>query len=98
MESNLQVMKIWQADDRTLGIEWTDGRSSRYDVVDLRRKCPCAECVDEFTRKPILKAEDVREDVRPIRIESVGRYALSIRFSDGHNTGIYTFEILRKIG
>ena len=97
MEENIQVKKIWQQDDRTLGVEWSDNQRSLLDVVMLRKKCPCAFCVDEWTNEPILKAENVGEDVRPVSIDSVGRYAMSIKFSDGHSTGIYTFKYLRSL-
>lgn len=95
--NNVMVQKIWQADPRTLGIEWTDQQTSFYDAVELRRRCPCASCIDEWSRAPRLKAEDVADTVRPLRIDSVGRYALSVKFSDGHSTGIYTFQMLRKL-
>ena len=94
---NLQVQKIWQADERTLGVVWTDSHESSYDVVELRRKCPCAKCVDEWTGEQRLMPEDVPETVRPVRIDSVGRYALSISFDDGHSTGIYSFQFLRTL-
>lgn len=98
MAEHIGVKDIAQLDSRTLGVRWSDGRESRYDVVDLRRRCPCAECVEEWTRKPLLNPEDVPETVRPQRIQSVGRYALQIQFSDGHSTGIYTYEMLRELG
>lgn len=92
---NFRVKAITQIDDRTLGIMWTDGQSGKYDVVELRRKCPCAVCVDEWTHERKLKDADVADTVRPLQIDSVGRYALKIEFSDGHKTGIYTFPFLR---
>lgn len=92
-----RVRDIRQLDERTLAITWTDGRENRYDVVALRRACPCATCIDEWTRKQILAPESVPESVRPVRIESVGAYALKVRFSDGHDTGIYTFQMLRAL-
>lgn len=96
--NDIQVKRIWQADERTLGVAWTDGRDSRYDVVELRRRCPCASCVDEWTRKPILKESDVPETVRPHRVRSIGRYAMAFEFSDGHSTGIYSYNLLRDLG
>ena len=96
-KKNIQVKKIWQESERVLGIEWTDDHLSKYDVVDLRRKCPCAKCVDEWTGEQRLLPEDVSESIRPIRIDSVGRYALSINFNDGHATGIYSFQFLRSL-
>lgn len=92
-----KVKEIYQIDERTLGITWTDDQESKFDVVELRRKCPCASCVDEQTGKRILKPEMVKETVRPEQIRSVGRYALNIVFTDGHSTGIYTFNMLRKM-
>ncbi len=93
----IRVQEISQKDDRILQVLWTDQQRQEFDVVELRRKCPCAVCIDEWTREKRLKPEDVSEEVRPIEIESVGRYALKIRFTDGHSTGIYTFENLRKM-
>lgn len=94
----VRVKSISQLDDKTLGITWTDDKSSRFDVVELRRKCPCASCIDEWTHEQILRPESVSESVRPLKIESVGQYAMSIQFTDGHRTGIYTFSMLRKLG
>ncbi|HYX33530.1 MAG TPA: DUF971 domain-containing protein [Oligoflexus sp.] len=98
MSDQARVKRIWQQDDRTLAINWTDGRKSLYDVVELRRQCRCANCVDEMTRKRTLNPDEIPESVRPVKVESVGRYALTIHFTDGHRTGIYPFERLREIG
>jgi DUF971 family protein len=94
---NTRVRDIRQLGERTLAITWTDGRESRYDVVALRRACPCATCIDEWTRQKRLAPDSIPETVRPVRIESVGAYALKVRFSDGHDTGIYTFQMLRDL-
>lgn len=95
--SDLRVRDIAQIDGRTFKIAWTDGAESLYDVVELRRKCPCATCIDEWTHQPRLLPEAISDDIRPERIDSVGRYALTIKFSDGHGTGIYPYPLLRKI-
>ena len=94
---SVRVKDISQLDGRSFGITWTDEQSSKYDVVELRRKCPCATCIDEWSHEQILKPESVLESIRPIKIDSVGQYALSIQFNDGHKTGIYTFSMLRKM-
>ena len=93
----VHVKAINQTDDRTLSITWTDETSNSWDVVELRRKCPCALCIDEWTHERRLDPTKVPETVRPLRVNSVGQYALSIQFSDGHNTGIYTFKLLRDL-
>jgi ATP-binding protein involved in chromosome partitioning len=80
-----------------LRIEWRDGRVSRYPVRALRLACPCARCIEEMTGRPILKQEDVPPDVKPVQIRPVGRYAVQISWTDGHDSGIYTFENLREL-
>ncbi len=89
--------KIEQRDARTLAITWADGVDSLLDVRELRLACACALCVDEWSGKAILSPESVPEDVAPVGIQSVGRYAIQIDWSDGHNTGIYPFERLRAL-
>jgi ATP-binding protein involved in chromosome partitioning len=89
---------IAQDGPRALRIEWRDGHVSRYAVRDLRLACRCARCVDEHTGRPLLVAEGVPEDVRPVRVSPVGRYAIQITWTDGHDSGIYSFEYLRDLG
>jgi ATP-binding protein involved in chromosome partitioning len=90
--------EIRKAGPRTLAILWSDGRESRYDVRDLRLHCPCASCRDEVTGERLLDPARVPADVHPLHLASVGNYALKIRWSDGHDTGIYTYERLRGLG
>jgi DUF971 family protein len=97
MNSYLGVKEIWQKDSRTFGITWTDNKESTYDVVALRKFCPCAICTDEMTGKRNAANDKIPDTVRPVMIKSVGRYALSIQFNDGHSTGIYTFDSLSKM-
>lgn len=79
------------------GISWNDGHVSEYSVRNLRLECRCAGCVDEWTREKTLKEDQVPQDIGPKKIETVGRYALHFVWSDGHDTGIYTFEHLRSL-
>ena len=58
----------------------------------------CASCGDEWTGDERIDADSVPEDVHPVSIESVGRYAIQIHWSDDHSTGIYPFERLRELG
>jgi ATP-binding protein involved in chromosome partitioning len=88
---------IEQAGPDRLRIRWADGLDSVYAVRELRLACRCALCIEEGTGRPLLDASKVPADVRPLRIQSVGRYALQFAWSDGHDTGIYTFEYLRAL-
>lgn len=85
------------ADARRLRIEWKDGTRSEYEPRTLRLRCPCAACVDERTGERILVPEMVPPGVHPLAIHYVGRYALQFQWSDGHATGIYPFDYLRRL-
>ncbi len=89
---------IRQAGPRTLAIVWADGRESRYDVRELRLACGCAQCIDEWTGEGRLDPTRVPDDVHPVRIDPVGRYAIQIEWSDGHASGIYPFRRLWELG
>lgn len=80
-----------------LQIRWKDGTESLYLPRELRLACPCAGCVDEMSGVRTLRPSDVREDVHPLSIHYVGRYALQFVWSDGHRTGIYPFDYLRRL-
>ena len=88
---------IRQAGPRQLAIRWGDGRESLLDVRDLRLACGCAVCVDEWTGEERLDPGSVPEDVHPLKIEPVGRYALQLAWSVGHATGIDPFRRLREL-
>ena len=90
-------MKLAQDGPGTLLVRWNHGHESRHPVRALRLACRCASCVDEWTGQPRLAPESVPTDVRPLTIEPVGRYGLQIDWSDGHNTGIFTFETLAEL-
>ena len=88
---------IRQKDAHTLAISWADGHESEFEVRALRLACGCAQCVDEWTGEERLQEASIPADVHPLRIEPVGRYAIQIAWSDGHETGIYPFKRLRAL-
>jgi len=63
----------------------------------LRRRCRCAHCVEEFSGRPILKPEDVPDNVYPVRLQPMGNYAMAIQWSDGHSSSIYPYEMLLEL-
>jgi ATP-binding protein involved in chromosome partitioning len=78
-------------------ILWKDGHESVYTGYALRIACRCAQCVDEMTGQAQWREASIRPDISPLAIDPVGRYALRFQWSDGHATGIYTFEHLREL-
>ena len=97
MQPEITPVGIAQVGPDRLQVDWQDGRRSLYAVRTLRLACRCAFCVEEMSGRPLLREQDVPEDVRPVRISPVGRYGVQIAWSDGHDTGIYTFEYLRSL-
>ncbi len=91
------IRKIYQKDNYTFTIEWCDGKISDYRLNDLQNKCPCAQCTDEITGKRLVKESHIDPNVRAKRVVSIGRYALRIDFTKGCSTGIYSFDMLRRL-
>lgn len=84
-------------DDSVLQIKWEDGHLSRLRLDVLRAECPCASCKGHHPSQSLnLKPEQFAE-IRITDLAPVGRYAYSISWSDGHNTGIYTLKSLREM-
>lgn len=81
-----------------LRIEWKDGVVTEHAARDLRLACPCAQCIEEHTGRKVLVPDSVPEDILLLGVETVGRYALSFMWSDGHRTGIFTWPHLRRLG
>ncbi len=84
------------ADDGGIRIQWPGGPQVTIPAARLRDLCPCAGCVEEGTGRKILDAATIPADIRPLAILPVGNYAVQIHWSDGHSTGIYTWEALRE--
>ena len=82
-------------EEEQLAIDWPDGDKRYYSPYQLRISCSCASCVDENTGAKILDAKKVPIDITIHTVRAVGRYGISIQFSDGHGTGIYKFENIK---
>jgi ATP-binding protein involved in chromosome partitioning len=95
--SRTTAIGLRRTNTRTLSALWEDGHQGDFDVRDLRLACPCALCVEEMSGKPLLDPGKVRPDVAPVTLTSVGSYGITIKWNDGHSTGIYSFENLRAL-
>jgi DUF971 family protein len=93
----IEPTQIIEESDREISIKWSDDAETKYNAPQLRRNCPCASCVNEWTGEKILNEASVSDDMFVSSIAVVGRYALNFNFSDGHNTGIFSFQYLRKL-
>jgi DUF971 family protein len=89
--------EIAPVENRAVRILWQDGHESIYPYVYLRENCGCAECIHEWTGEKLITKDRIPPDIRPVSVTAVGNYAVSIRFSDGHGTGVYSFDLLKRI-
>src|SRR3954452_19981665 len=88
---------ITRRDDGLL-FEWEAGDNQAfYPARELRLACPCAGCVEEMTGRALLDPGGVPPDIRPVSVALVGAYGLRIHWSDGHSTGIYTYDQLLRL-
>jgi DUF971 family protein len=89
-----------------LEIDWQDGHKSAWSFAWLRDACPCATCVDERKAQgrkpgqPKAKATALlpmySPPPKPASAQGVGRYALQFTWLDGHSSGIYSWDYLRR--
>ena len=93
----IEPREISQESNTQLRINWADGWVCDYNAAALRRVCPCAQCVNEWTGQRTLKPERISDELEIKDLTIVGRYALNFRWSDGHETGIYSFQYLRDL-
>ena len=93
----IEPTQIIEESDAEVSITWSDGTKTLYTAAQLRRGCPCATCVNEWTGEKMLDPAKIPDDITFTTISIVGRYALNFNFSDGHDTGIYSYAYLRKL-
>jgi DUF971 family protein len=88
-------------EDNKLIIKWSNDETQEVTMQQLRDACPCVNCKGESVifesyipiKTPFKPAGFYEID----KIESVGNYAVQIKWKDGHDTGIYSWDVLRAI-
>ena len=97
VEDRTTPAEIRKKGGQRITIRWTDGHESPFPARYLRGRCPCAQCVSETTGERLVFEEHVATDVAVSTARTVGNYAIQVEWSDGHSTGIYAFDYLRRI-
>jgi DUF971 family protein len=103
---NPYPVRLDRKGDGRIEIVWSDGQTRLYRPSELRKACPCATCREKRSAEEADKMKSLLkvispEEARPLHVahmEPVGNYAYKIAFTDGHDTGIYTFDFLRELG
>ncbi|MEX0945678.1 MAG: DUF971 domain-containing protein [Balneolaceae bacterium] len=87
--------------EQILSIEWADGHRSEFSLFGLRKNCPCVTCrgghelMGQF--EPELFLVEPTRIYEVVSAEPVGNHALKITWNDGHNAGMYRWELLRHM-
>jgi len=85
-------------DDEAITLTWEEtGESISVPNFELRRACSCALCVDEMTRAPLLDPTAIPADIHAEKVGAIGNYAITVDWSDGHNTGFFPYTTLREL-
>ncbi|MFO1020214.1 MAG: DUF971 domain-containing protein [Planctomycetales bacterium] len=84
-------------DQGVLELTWEEGGPYRIPFKLVRAACPCASCIEEWTGRRLLDPATIPEDIHPEQMGFVGNYSLKIHWSDGHNTGLYTWDHLAEL-
>lgn len=82
-------------ESRLLRLEYADAVTYELPFEYLRVYSPSAEVRGHGAGQEVLQTG--KEDVNVVRIEPIGHYAIRLEFSDGHNTGLYTWAYLRDL-
>lgn len=78
-------------------IKWPDGAEDTLPNREVRGACQCASCVEEYTGDQLLDVNSIPEDIQAENIDRLGNYAVAIAWSDGHSTGIYSWNHLKEL-
>ncbi|HYL37146.1 MAG TPA: DUF971 domain-containing protein [Bryobacteraceae bacterium] len=107
IETQSEPEHIAISKSKGIQIDWKDGHHSQYALAYLRDHCPCATCTGAHGTEPQKTSYSSSPQSSPfqmyapvlkmLNVEPVGHYAIRIEWSDGHNTGIYSYDHLRKI-
>jgi DUF971 family protein len=75
---------------------WEDGTTARFELEELREHCPCAECRTRRDRaQPVREPASAAHPLRIVDAHLVGGWGIGISWSDGHTTGVYSWDLLR---
>lgn len=83
-----------------LAIRWPDGKESYLLLEEMRKRCPCAACCGEPGLMKSIPGTGMKLGLESFRLkgmQAVGGYAIQPTWEDGHGTGIYSWEYLKKI-
>jgi len=88
---------LFKVGESRFRVVWDDGHQSTFTARGLRLECPCAGCQQEWTGERLVDPASVPQDLKLANARLVGNYAVQFVYSDGHSTGLFSFETLRAL-
>lgn len=85
------------SDQQALTVSWKDGHQGLLPFRHLRMACQCARCVHEITGELLIQSDAIPADIHAVELSLTGNYALKVRWSDGHDTGLFTWDRMRQL-
>ena len=82
---------------KNITLRWPDGHVSIIPARELRLRCRCAQCVEEWSGKPLVDASQIPDNLRAKMIRLVGQYGMSVEWSQSPCANIYNFRDLRAM-
>ena len=102
-----EKVRVLLTEGKGMEIDWVDGHKSAWSFAWLREACPCATCIDERARegrrpgqpkpRPTAVLPMYTPPPKPASAQAVGHYAIQFNWLDGHSSGIYSWEHLRRV-
>jgi DUF971 family protein len=83
--------------DQVLELAWEDGRVDHLPYRYIRGECTCATCKDEWTHERIIDPASIRAGLQLEGMELIGYYAVRLVWNDGHSSGLFSWDILRRL-
>jgi DUF971 family protein len=84
--------------EQVLEVTWPDNQVDSLPYRLLRSECPCASCRNEWTGERILDPRAIRPDLKLEGMANIGTYAIQLSWNDGHSSGLFSWEVLRRLG
>lgn len=102
-----EKIRVKKTEGTGVEVDWKDGHRSSWNFRWLRDACPCATCHEERDKSgrspgdPKPKAGALlamyEAPPRPVEVTPVGNYAIRFKWNDGHESGLYSFDYLRRV-
>jgi DUF971 family protein len=101
-----EKVRVLLSEGKGVEIDWADGHHSAWSFAWLREACPCATCVEERAKegrkpgqpkpRPAAVLPMYTPPAKPSSVQPVGRYAIQFNWLDGHSSGMFSWEYLRR--